>query len=590
MYKFHEASPAYYSIALENQPMTAHSYNCRRFLSLVSLLLILIAPSFASAKMIVLFPLAYQADQPKAYLYNGISSMLSGRISGGDIVVARPDIAGLDDKQMAKKISDIKWIMETAKTMGADYAVTGSITQMGAGLSLDLALVDIDKGKDSTHRISKSAKGEDQFIPMVAEAANEIRSLLGMGAISGSYASSGRQEGATAQEPRTSSVGSGKTEDSVFTTAHPEKILLERLDNTMPRRSDFESFRPAMDGSSKEARSLPFPDINRPKGRIRVQTAAMSFDIGDLDNDGIFEFIVLDREKIQIYKERPDRNGFSVADTILADSSAVFLKVSAGDVNKDGRAEIFAVSQYGTGARSVVWEWLEPGKTQKIFEGPGHLRILKSLAGNDPVVLHQNSNSSDFFNGPISIVNMDTENKLTPGSTIAVPHGAQFYTLSVFDMDGDGKKEIAGLDGGSYLKVWDTEGNVLAESVDDMGGTTNTIIPGDLANLHPQADLPSLIYLNSRTLVADFKGHSGLGILAVNNIPLFRLFPNTNQYIKHSLTAYSPSRVTLHPLWTSGERKKLSRRDTSNRQCRLSCRSAGGIYQICEEKNRNLVV
>ena len=60
-----------------------------KILTFILLSLIFLPPvaGYASTKSLVLFPLDVYADQSKAYLGQGIKSMLISRISGGDIEI-----------------------------------------------------------------------------------------------------------------------------------------------------------------------------------------------------------------------------------------------------------------------------------------------------------------------------------------------------------------------------------------------------------------------------------------------------------------------------------------------------------------------
>ena len=147
-------------------------------LFVVSLIFFLPVTARSSTKMLVLFPLAIYADQSKAYLGQGIKSMLISRISGAGIEIV-PDekyTSFLTEKEDAG-ITSQKRAEELARRVKADYAIFGSITTIGGGYSLDLSLVTLEKDGSKLTRLSK-AVDEEQLIPQLSDVAYTLRALI----------------------------------------------------------------------------------------------------------------------------------------------------------------------------------------------------------------------------------------------------------------------------------------------------------------------------------------------------------------------------------------------------------------------------
>jgi len=95
--------------------------------------------TYSSTKTLLLFPLAIYAEQSKAYLGQGINSMLISRISGVGVEIV-PDEkyrSLLDETEKAGKV-DKQRAEELARALTADYAIFG-------GYSLDLSLLEVSK-------------------------------------------------------------------------------------------------------------------------------------------------------------------------------------------------------------------------------------------------------------------------------------------------------------------------------------------------------------------------------------------------------------------------------------------------------------
>jgi len=147
-------------------------------LFLLSLILSLPLPAPASTKILVIFPLAIYADQSKAYLGQGIKSMLISRISGAGIeIVADEKYISLLGEKERKGIVAKERAEELARVLKADYAIFGSITTIGGGYSLDLSLVALEKDGSKLTRLSK-AVDEEQLIPQLSDVAYTLRALI----------------------------------------------------------------------------------------------------------------------------------------------------------------------------------------------------------------------------------------------------------------------------------------------------------------------------------------------------------------------------------------------------------------------------
>lgn len=144
-------------------------------LFLLSLILSLPLPAPASTKILVIFPLAIYADQSKAYLGQGIKSMLISRISGAGIeIVADEKYISLLGEKEREGIVAKERAEELARRLEADYAIFGSITTIGGGYSLDLSLVALEKDASKLTRISE-AVDEEQLIPQLSDVAYQLR-------------------------------------------------------------------------------------------------------------------------------------------------------------------------------------------------------------------------------------------------------------------------------------------------------------------------------------------------------------------------------------------------------------------------------
>ena len=509
---------------------------CNTFSKIIGLFLLSIfffhpVTARSSTKTLVIFPLAIYADQSKAYLGQGIKSMLVSRISGRDIeMIPDENYTSLLGEKEREGIVAKEKAEELARGLKADYAIFGSITAIGGGYSLDLSLIEVGKDGSTLTRISK-AVDEDQLIPQLSDVAYQLRALI-----------EGKEMPATQTADKPSEQTAEKPDQKI-----KEKAAV--LPQPLTAKGIFSKVESDEQGPTAIEKGLLFKPTReyqgfKPTGKISVGMSVMAFDMGDLDGRPGVELLVLGRKKLLLYARQGA--SFVLKDSLKPGLGEDFLKVSVGDVDNNGRAEIYLVSRYGIRARSNVLEW--DGEFKRLYRRAGHMQAIKGPAGGKPLLLFQDSAVNEFFNGSIYVMNYDKEGKLTKGEQLPKLKGAQFYTLVSFDIDQDGNPEWLGLGDESRLYVWDKQGEVLWSGDKHLGGTNNAIGIGDSEPGEP----PPRIAFNSRLLITDIDGDGKREILAIINIPLVEHLRHFKVYTKSLLIVYRIEGQRLSPAWTTG--------------------------------------
>jgi hypothetical protein len=504
---------------------------------LLSTMFFLPLKALSYTKTLVLFPLAIYADQSKAYLGQGIKSMLISRISGTGIeIVPDEKYTSLLSEKEEKGITSQKRAEEVARILDADYAVFGSITTIGGGYSLDLSLVAIEKDGSKLTRISK-AVDEEQLIPQLSDVAYQLRGL-----IEGKEILSATQ---TADKPSKKTAGKPAQKGEEKVTVLPQPLTAKSIfSQTGSNKKESQAtekglvFKP-----TKEYQGF------KPTGKISVNMSVMSFDMGDLDGKGGVELVVLARKKLLLYTMHGA--SFALKDSLNARFGEDFFKVSVGDIDNNGKAEIYLVSRYGVMATSTVFEWADGFK--RLDRRRGHMQVIKDPVSNKSLLLFQDSKVGEFFSGRIYGMKYSEGGKLTKGEKLPELEGGQFYTLALFDLDKDQEAEWIGLGepnlvGESNLSVWDSAGAIIWRGKKGLGGTNNAI---RLEEEIVEGDLPPTITFNSRLVIADIDGDGEKDIVAIKNINPVKYLQNVKLYTKANLIVYRREGLSLSPAWTT---------------------------------------
>ncbi len=440
--------------------------------------------------------------------------MLLSRLSGGDIeVIGDEKVTSLLGEEEKAGITVQKRAEELARRLDADCAIFGSITAIGGGYSLDLSLLQISQSGSTVTRVSK-AVDEDQFIPQLSDVTYQLRAII-----------EGKEIPTQKMEEKATILPKPETAKGIFS-----KLEQDKQGPAVVEKGLF--FKP-----TKEYQAF------KPTGKITIDMTVMAFAMGDLDGNGMPELLALGRKRLNIYQRQG--TSFALKESLKADLGEDFLKVSAGDTDNNGRAEIYLVSRYGQRARSTVLEWT--GEFKRIYRRIGHMQAVKDPGLNKSLVLFQDSKVDEFFSGRIYVMNYDQKGKFTQSEQLPELRGVQFYTLTFFDFDKDKEAEWLGLGEESRLYVWDNQGDTMWSGDKHLGGTNNSIRLGDM----PRGDLPPRIAFNSRLLVTDIDGDGKKEILAIKNIPLIEHTLDFKVYTKSNLIAYRVEGTSLFPAWTT---------------------------------------
>ncbi len=129
---------------------------------------------WASApRTVAVFPFAVHSREKLDYLGQGIADMLLTRMEEGT------DIATVDKHTLRKALPpeggalDESRVREIARSVGADYAVTGSITKIGAAVSIDALIIDASAQKEN-RQVYVRCDGVEGIPEHVAQLARQL--------------------------------------------------------------------------------------------------------------------------------------------------------------------------------------------------------------------------------------------------------------------------------------------------------------------------------------------------------------------------------------------------------------------------------
>jgi len=264
---------------------------------------------------VAILPVAIHSPENLDYMQAALMDMLTsrmeleGRISvleKGAVKKAISQDLGEIDSETARKLGE---------TLGADYVVFGSLTKLGDSSSLDLKIVEV-KGEKPGSSVYIQARKMEEVIAQVDVLARKIdEKILGY-----PLSPPPAERPAVAEKP---SEGA-----KPMAAIPPPPPGLRPMTPARPDR-----------GVSPTGfwQSTPFP--------FRIVGMAM----GDLDGDGRNEVVLIDERNLWIYRWE---NEFKLIKKLSGGRMNQYLAVDTGDIDKDGKAEIFVTSLEGDATES----------------------------------------------------------------------------------------------------------------------------------------------------------------------------------------------------------------------------------------------
>ena len=419
------------------------------------LFFLLIQPGDLPAKdkfVVAVLPFSSHSAENIDYIRYGVWDMLSSRISYQDKiqVVEKALVENLVKNNKDLSSSDI---YEIGAKLKADYVVSGSLTKIGTALSVDGKLFDMASVGKPSLSIFYQCQTFDEVIPKINEFAQKI-----------TYHIAG-----IAQEP---------------TSAQPMPVRSSDASNTAPggnRDSQIiRTMRTSRQGTLTAAINTEFINAPQPLDRqgfwmsqkIPVQFKGM--DIGDVNNDGINEVVVIDDYNVMIYQKKG--RDFKLLKKIEGKAYEKYLSVDVADINENGIPEIIVTNLNHNHLNSFVLEF-KRDKYDIIASKLGYFMRVIEMPDGTPVLMGQSMGMTDPFYTPIHEMAWKKGTYKT-GKRMSIPEGLSVYSVSFINFTDSGSDKVLALDSSDYLCIYEKTEKPLT-TVNAFGGSKEFLFRSD---------------------------------------------------------------------------------------------------------------
>jgi TolB-like protein len=480
------------------------------------------------AKVAVL-PFAMNAEKDLAYLQEGIMDMLGSRLYWeGKVEV-------IEKRRVREAVGGHQgpWTLEAASELGsrlgADYVLFGSLTVFGESISLDATMADLARRKPP-ETVFVQTQGMDAVIPEINRFAQKVNAKI---------------FGRPYQETETAQASRPEPRQPVDTGASSLNPQFRKFHQTDVQGGGFWKSR-----------------------KIEAEIRAM--DIGDVTGDGKNELVVAEGIEIHVY--RFEQGALKRVASHKSEDRHRFLSVDLADINKNGRAEIFAsrFNEASTTVSSMVYELKGNELVPVVKDSPWFYRVMDWPGKGRILVGQQKGRPGDVGGEGDSVIRDFFERRLCqlawsgsdyveaggePLMDLSAPHfrSLYIYNFTIGDVSGDGAPEIVYIDQNDRLNLLDAQGESLQKTSEYYGGTLNFIVTNprwDDSKSHSIRQ--NNLFIPARILIADLDGDGKNEIIInQNKSSTYGLTNRFKAFSDGKVVSLSWNGIALDPNWES---------------------------------------
>ena len=459
-------------------------------------------------KSVAVLPFAMHAPSSMSYLQAGLRDMLASRLAAnaGVTIIENSSVDSL--LQDTGKPLQQNEAVELARRLEADYIVTGSLTSLGSSMSLDAQVFSSDESSPPVN-IYASAARENEMISAINQLAWDI----------GAKVFGAEPPAAVAAAPAKAVQPSPAAEDDVmaaFKTEHPEKAYKTQS----PEQS-----------TGVASPIIMAKSVQAMQGFRKTQNLDLflrGMDVGDVDGDGEPDVVMADTRNVYVYHLQNNRL-VEFASVAMPARSKIHA-VSVGDIDDNGRAEIYISASDDHDPHSWAYAWDEGSLNAVLDDVPWYIRVL-DIPGEGRVLAGQRGGRDSLLLAGVFRL-MISGSTVIPQDRIVMPDSINLFEFALADVTGDGAREIVAISRADRLYVVRPNGSVLWVSEEYYGGTSRYIgedydLVGRVGidiDSQPSSDVigkessGKRIYIPSRMIVMDVNGDGRDDVIVNKNL------------------------------------------------------------------------
>jgi len=464
---------------------------------------------------VAILPFSLHSADNIEYVRQGIGDMLTSRISASDkIQVTRKEVVREALKKAGSKELNMADVKNIGHQLKSDYVVWGSITKIGKSISIDGKLIDIKSDK-SDIGISSQTQTMDEVIPKIDEFSQRIvQHILGTTSQPAPTAEPVRPTvvpppvpGASREAQIIAAMKKGGKKGTLTSMINPEYI---NSNDPINRRGFWMS------------------------QQFKSEFVGMS--IGDVNNDGLNEVVIVDRHDIYICQKTND--DLKILKHIKGKPYNDFISVDVADINKDGTPEIIVTSLTDRLLHSFALQFKDGDYKTIASDIRYFLRVIDTPSGI-PLLLGQTYGGDKVFETQIYEM-VWRDGKYIAGNKMKIPLGLSIYGLTMDTLGSGTSEKIIALDELDYMCIITPTNKPMSRILsfgfapeeliwrsDEVYGGSNNYIANIDKQKPSDANLENSTFANLRILSFDTNKDGKRELIIVKNLSAVgRVFKN----------------------------------------------------------------
>ncbi len=485
------------------------------------------------AKRVAVLPFAVHSSEDITYVRDGIWDMLISRLSASDAmrISTKQEVKGAQG-QPGTEEQTIADVYGLGKRLNLDYAVWGSITKIGNSISLDAKLLDVSTYKTPVG-VFEQCQGMDDVIPRISDFAKKIQyhiqGVTPPPTEAAPLPSAGRRPSATETLPGSDAEKVMQTREGTYTSV----------------------INPSFITSANPLAQKGFWMSQKYKKRFK------GMDIGDVNNDGKNEVVVIDHNSIQIYQK--DGSSMVLLTKLSGKLYDQFLTVDVADINNNGIPEIIVTNLLKDDLDSFVMEF-QDGTFKKIASDlRWFMRVIETDDG--PVLMGQQLAMGNPFSKPIYEI-VWKDGAYHEGKQMLIPEGVSVFGVLFAKIDG-GVERVVALDDYDHINIYRktkkplTDIHVFGGSddliwrSDEVYGGSNTKLDYNRRSSGIESEsTEDSVYVKERIFAYDIDGNGKKEFVIIKNLsPSGRIFKNVRIFTRSEIYSLEWDGLGLAENW-----------------------------------------
>ena len=492
----------------------------------------------AAPSRVLILPFDIHSDRDLSFLRSGIQAMLSTRLTlAQKAAPIPPEESGPAVASMPQPIGQQAAIL-LGVSLGADYVVFGSLTVFGSSISTDVRFIDARQQK-AVITFNQMGRDNGEVIAHVNAFAEQVRTKV--------FGMQPQISAAPAAQPlqaRPSPVP-GNT-----TRTHPEALWAARTGAA----AGYIQTAPNILGRPEGAMVSPATAATSWKSpKIKEQIRGLA--VGDVDGDGKNETVYITKKLVTI--SRWEQGRLVKLGEIEGSTADDFLNVDVGDINQNGKAEIFVTNIHENANRlqSFVLEWNEREFQRIIDDQNWFYRVIDIPSRGGAVLLGQLRGIKSPFSNPDKWEMAWQNGRYEKANRLKLPKSLTVYGIAYGNALNDGREVAVTITKSERLQVLDRSGEEEITSDDTFGnGTVYVRVPSAIQIKTGSKDD---FHLPQRIVIADLDKNGKNEILVAKNEDLFGgMAPRSRVYKKGRIECLVADRLGFTPKWRTRDFRK----------------------------------